>query len=122
MGYQGRLTEPIFPVLTALTMSWIHQIQAPEDLFPVLETIKLQSTTTPKQIASLIRHDIKRIDMAAYYTDDLYEPLWEAMGGHTIDLIALEGRFPDWMDELANNGERIFPEFPNIREFTIEWD
>jgi hypothetical protein len=44
------------------------------------------------------------------------------MGGHTIDLIALRGSIPAWMNELAKSGERIFPGFPNIRELTISRD
>jgi hypothetical protein len=122
VGYQGPLTEPIFPVLRAIVMFWVEAIQAPEDLFPALETIKWDSAPTPEQVASLVRHDIKRIDMTSDYEDgDLYEPLWEAMGGHIIGLITLEGYLPNWMEELASNGERIFPEFPNIREFVIDW-
>jgi hypothetical protein len=121
MGYQGPLTEPIFPVLTAISMFDVGEIQAPEDLFPALKMIKWQTAATPEQVASLVRHDIKRIGMTAHYGDDPYEPLWEAMGGHTIELIALQGRFPDGMKELAKNGERIFPGFPNIREFAIDW-
>jgi hypothetical protein len=119
MGYEGLLAKPIFPVLTALTMHLVEEIQAPEDLFPALETITWGSIATPEQVASLVRHDIKRIDMVVNLTDDLDESLWEAMGGHTIDLITLEGRFPDRIKRLAASGERIFPAFPNIREFTI---
>jgi hypothetical protein len=119
MGYQGPLTEPIFLVLTSIIMGEIHEIQTPEDFFPALETIKWQSAIAPEQVASLIRHDIKRIDIFVDYDDDLYELLWEAMDGHTIDLIALEGRFPEWIEKPSDNGERIFPEFPNIREFIV---
>jgi hypothetical protein len=119
MGYEGSLTEPIFPVLTALTMYEVHEIQAPEDLFPALETINWQSFATPEQVASLVHHDIKRIDIAVEERDVHYEPVWEAMGEHTIDLIALEGNFPRWMEELNAHGKCIFPRFPNIREFTI---
>jgi hypothetical protein len=121
VGYQGPLSEPIFPTLTAITMYEVDEIQTPEDLFPALEAIKWYSTTTPEQVASLVRHDIRRIDMTFDDMEVLYEPLWEAMGGHTIGLIALKGHFPEWMDERSNNGERIFPGFPNIREFTLKW-
>jgi hypothetical protein len=121
MGYEGPLTEPIFPVLTAISMLVVDEIQAPEDLFPALETIRWYSeTTTPEKFASLIRHDIKRIDMDVFHTNIFHEPLWEAMGGHTIDLIALAGRFPGWMHELADD-DIILPRFPNVRKFTIEW-
>jgi hypothetical protein len=121
MGYQGPLIEPIFPVLTAITMFVVDEVQASEDLFPALETIKWRRTPTPEQVASLVRHDIKRIDIGASYADGRYEPLLEAMGGHAIGLIALKGYLPNWMNELAKKGERIFPGFPSIREFTIEW-
>jgi hypothetical protein len=103
-------------------MLWVCEIQAPEDLFPALEMIVWRDgTATPEQVASLVRDDIKRIDIISHHTDELFESLWKAVGGHTIDLIALQGRFSERIKRLANNGERIFPGFPNIREFAIRW-
>jgi hypothetical protein len=122
MGYQGPLIKSIFPVLTDLTMVGVREIQAPEDLFPTLKTIRWYSSPTPEQVASLVRHDIKHFAILSFDADLLYEPLWEAMGGHTIGLVRLEGCLSKWIKQLAKNGERIFPGFPNIGEFTISRD
>jgi hypothetical protein len=119
MGHQGPLTEPIFPILTVITLFAVDEIQASDDLFPALETINWRGATAPEQVASLVRYDIKRIDIVVYDMDEFYEPLLEAMGGHTIYLISLEGHFSDQIEQLADNGERIFPGFPNIREVTL---
>jgi hypothetical protein len=52
VGYQGPIAEPIFPVLTTIAIDNVREIQAPEDLFPALETIKWYNyTATPGKMA-----------------------------------------------------------------------